>query len=181
MGWTVYSVHAICSELTLIMDTFQIEIRLATIKDTNLLSVLATTTFYEAYFEQDDPADLAEYIIDSFSPSAIAEELREHGSFFLIISLDGRAVGFARLISGTPDPSVNTEKTIELKRFYIVERVWGKGIGEMLRCVAGFTLERDDRREVAMDLIMLDFKRLRDRDLCTMMIIVLSLNGVNEK
>ena len=114
------------------MDTFQIEIRPATIDDTNLISVLATTTFYEAYFEQDDPADLAEYIVGSFSPASIEEQLQDPGSFFFVIGLEGYAVGFAKLVSGFPDPSIETEKTIELKRFYIVERVWGKGIGEVL-------------------------------------------------
>jgi diamine N-acetyltransferase len=102
------------------MDTSQIEIRRATINDSHLISVLATTTFYEAYFEQDDPSDLADYIIGSFSPASISEQLEEYGSFFLLISLEGHAVGFARLVSGPADPSIKTEKTIALRRFYIV-------------------------------------------------------------
>jgi diamine N-acetyltransferase len=118
------------------------DIRLADVSDAGLVSVLATTTFYEAYFEQDDPADLANYIIESFSPATIAEQLTEPGSYYFIVSLDGRAVGYARLVSGSPDPSIKTERTLELKRLYLVERVWGKGVGEaLLRHCEEFTRE----------------------------------------
>lgn len=112
--------------------TTRIDIRQAELSDAKLMAVLATTTFYEAYFEQDDPADLVEYIVGSFSPASLLEQLEEQGSFFLIVTLDGNAVGYAKLISGHADPSIKTQNTIELKRFYIVERVWGKGIGNAL-------------------------------------------------
>lgn len=109
-----------------------IEIRIAGIADARLISVLATTTFYEAYFEQDDPADLANYIVESFGLDSVLHQLNDPNSTFFLLSADGFTVGYAKLIAGSRDPSIVAVNTIELKRIYILERVWGKGVGEML-------------------------------------------------
>ncbi len=114
-----------------------IEIRKAGDSDARLISVLAATTFYEAYFEQDTPHDLAAYIGESFDLDVIKTQLSDRDSTFLIVFLDQKAVGYAKLIAGSRDPSIASKRTIELKRIYILERVWRKGVGEKLleRCV----------------------------------------------
>ena len=109
-----------------------IEIKKADAADARLLAVLATTTFYEAYFEQDAPHDLAAYIGESFDLVKIENELADPASAFFIAFLDEKAVGYAKLIAGSRDPSITTARTIELKRIYVLERVWRKGIGEKL-------------------------------------------------
>lgn len=109
-----------------------IEIRLADALDARLISVLATTTFYEAYFEQDAPHDLAGYIGESFDLDKIKHELADpHSTFFIVLRRE-KAVGYAKLIADSRDPSITTARTIELKRIYILERVWRKGVGESL-------------------------------------------------
>ncbi|MEO7674286.1 MAG: GNAT family N-acetyltransferase [Pyrinomonadaceae bacterium] len=110
----------------------KIEIRQASVADARLISVLATATFYEAYYEQDAPHDLAAYIGGSFSLDQIEREVGDPYSTFFIIFLDEKAVGYAKLIAGSRDPSIATTRTIELKRIYILERVWRRGIGEKL-------------------------------------------------
>lgn len=97
-----------------------------------MLSVLGTTTFYEAYHEQDQPAALASYILESFSPEQVRIEMETPGSGFFIIFLDEKAVGYAKLREDPPAPGVTSENAIEIQRFYVVERVWGKGVGETL-------------------------------------------------
>jgi GNAT superfamily N-acetyltransferase len=109
-----------------------ITIRSARFDDAGLISVLGTVTFYEAYYEQDQPAALASYILESFSPGQVRRELEDPGSNFFIIFLDEKAVGYAKLREGPPAPGVSRENAVELQRFYAVERVWGKGIGEIL-------------------------------------------------
>ena len=104
----------------------------ATAEDAELLAVLGAVTFYEAYFEQDDPAELAAYVIRSFSSSEVREQLDDENSIFFIAYLEGKAVGYARLVYGEPDPSVTSKNTIELRRIYVLERCWGKGVGEAL-------------------------------------------------
>ncbi len=116
------------------MTTAELNIKIikAVPADADLLSVLASTTFYEAYFLQDEPVALAGYINESFNSDSMIQQLNDPASHFYIIYVNGSAAGYAKLLSGSTDPGVKTVKTIELKRIYIVERYWGKGLGEEL-------------------------------------------------
>jgi ribosomal protein S18 acetylase RimI-like enzyme len=110
----------------------KITIRRADAEDANLIAVLGTTTFYEAYFEQDVPAALANYILGSFSPDRTGAELDEPGSEFFILFLDGKAVGYSKLRDDPSGPGVTSENAAELQRFYLVERAYGKGLAGIL-------------------------------------------------
>lgn len=116
----------------------EVAIRKAGIADLRLISVLATACFYEAYFEQDDPHDLSNYISENFSHERLSDELRSAESTFLIAFHRGRAVGYAKLRDGEPHESIENKNAIELQRIYLIERVWGTGVGAVLleRCVA---------------------------------------------
>ena len=100
--------------------------------DARLIAALATVTFYETYFEQDDPRDMANYLADTFAPEKIAAELADPNSYFFIAYRRGRAVGYAKLRGGEPHESVTSPNPIELQRIYLVERVWGTGAGSVL-------------------------------------------------
>lgn len=110
----------------------EIEIKQAFAGDALLVSVLATVTFYEAYFEQDSPDDLAEYLHGSFSPDQVRKELAEEDTAFFIAFRNGKAVGYAKLLDGSTADGVTGERPVELKRIYLVERVWGSGVGAKL-------------------------------------------------
>jgi Acetyltransferases len=112
--------------------TEKISIRQATVNDANLISVLGAVTFYEAYFEQDDPSDLANYIAEAFAPEKIRAEIENPDSTFFIVFLENYAVGYAKLRAGEKHESVESENAVELQRIYLVERVFGKGVGEIL-------------------------------------------------
>ena len=119
------------------------DIRQATPNDVQLISVLATTTFYEAYFEQDTPHDLSNYITESFNIEHITNQIQGEESVFFVAYIEGHAVGYAKLDTASTDPSVVTEHTIELKRLYTLERVWGTGVGEsLLAHCEKFAIER---------------------------------------
>jgi diamine N-acetyltransferase len=110
----------------------QIEIRRADVSDAGLVSVLGTVTFYEAYFEQDDPYSLTDYIHESFAPDKIRAEIEDKNALFFIIFLNQHAVGYAKLRTDSELDCIKNETAIELQRIYVVERVFGKGIGERL-------------------------------------------------
>jgi ribosomal protein S18 acetylase RimI-like enzyme len=109
-----------------------VEIRTAGEGDVRLLSVLGTVTFYEAYFEQDDPADMADYLCETFSPERTAAEISDPNSTYFIVLSNGAAVGYAKLLRNSTAEGVKGERAVELKRIYLVERVWGTGLGEKL-------------------------------------------------
>jgi ribosomal protein S18 acetylase RimI-like enzyme len=109
-----------------------IEIRQADEADAKLISVLGTVTFFEAYFEQDDPHDLANYIHESFDLEKIRGEIADKNASFFIIYLADHAVGYAKLRENSNVECIKTANSIELQRIYIVERVFGTGVGAQL-------------------------------------------------
>lgn len=136
----------------------KVQIKKAVSTDARLLSVLAATTFYEAYHEQDDPHDLANYIVDSFEGDSIREQIADPLTSFFIAYRDNLAVGYAKLIDSSREPCVVGTDTIELKRLYILERVWRQGIGEALLnyCV-------DEARRLGKDSIWLGVWQMNGR------------------
>jgi len=113
-----------------------LSIRQADISDTNIICALGVTTFYEAYFEQDESSDLANYVLESFSQAQIEDELTDTNSTFFIAELDGKAVGYAKLRENSTVDCLKNENAVELHRIYILERAKGKGVGGELmnRC-----------------------------------------------
>lgn len=109
-----------------------LEIRRAEPRDAELLAVLATTCFYEAYFEQDAPHNLASYIAESFAANKISTEIGLETITYFIMYRNRCAVGFAKLRTDTHFDGISDETAIELQRIYIVERVYGSGAGESL-------------------------------------------------
>lgn len=113
-------------------STDKIRIRQAVSDDAKLISVLAAVTFYEAYFEQDEAGDLAKYICESFEFAKISSELADADSSFFIIYLNEKAVGYSKMRVNSKIDCITDANSIELQRIYIIERVYGKNIGETL-------------------------------------------------
>jgi ribosomal protein S18 acetylase RimI-like enzyme len=113
-----------------------LSIRQAEISNTNIICALGVTTFYEAYFEQDESSDLASYVLESFSQAQIEEEINNTDSTFFIAELNGKAVGYAKLRENSTVDCLKNENAVELHRIYILERAKGKGVGGKLlnRC-----------------------------------------------
>ena len=110
----------------------EIVIRRAAGSDADVIAMLGFVTFFEAYFEQDDAQDLAGYLAVNFTPEAIRQEIEDPNVAFYICYANGHAAGYAKLLPG-PHPDVLTgTNPIELKRIYLVERYWGKGLGVRL-------------------------------------------------
>lgn len=122
----------VVTDKKLVITASDTEIRKAKDKDTLLLSALGTVTFFEAYFEQDDPGDLANYLAETFSPEAVRSEMEDPNAEFYICFYGGHAVGYAKLLRDSRSEGLMGKNPIELKRIYLVERVWGNGFGKLL-------------------------------------------------
>ena len=107
-------------------------IRQATIADLHLISVLAITTHYEAYFELDPSRDLADYCVNFFNLETVKNELESPKLTFLIVEFDGNAVGFAQLREGKKIACIEGKNAIEIQRIYVIEKMKGKRIGQAL-------------------------------------------------
>lgn len=109
-----------------------LSIRKADISDLKIICALGITTFYEAYFAQDDSDDLANYILKSFSIEQINSELTDENSTFFIADADAGAVGYAKLRENSPAECLKGENTVEIQRIYILEKMKGKSVGDAL-------------------------------------------------
>jgi ribosomal protein S18 acetylase RimI-like enzyme len=109
-----------------------VSIRKAGLSDVKIVSALAITTFYEAYFEQDDSKNLAGYVLESFSPEQIEKQLADKNSTFFIAEVGRGAVGYAKMRENAPAECVRGENTVEIQRIYILEKMKGKGVGDAL-------------------------------------------------
>ncbi len=109
-----------------------VNIRQATTSDSNIISALGITTFYEAYYEQDESGNLADYVLKSFNLQQIRDEINDENSTFIIAESEGKAVGYAKLRENSPADCVKDENAIELQRIYILERARGKNVGKKL-------------------------------------------------
>lgn len=119
-------------------ETTVINVRLASLSDAKLLSVLGATTFYEAYFEQDDSLDLGAYCVEAFNLEQTEAELKDENSTYFVGEFQGKAVGYAKLREKSTAQGVENLNGIELHRIYILEKLKGKGVGLELikRCFA---------------------------------------------
>jgi ribosomal protein S18 acetylase RimI-like enzyme len=111
-------------------------IRKATEEDITILAALGTTTCYEAYFELDPSADLADYCARVYSVENVRSEFEDVNSTYLIAEVNERAVGFAKLRENNVVECMAGKHAIELHRIYLLERMKGSGIGRQLveRC-----------------------------------------------
>ena len=109
-----------------------ITIRRATAADAALISVLASTTFFEAYFRQDESANLAEYILESFDIDVMLTEIADPASTFFLVFVDGKAAAYARMIDDSRVDGVAAGPVVEVKRLYVAERFWRTGLGTRL-------------------------------------------------
>jgi diamine N-acetyltransferase len=109
-----------------------LSIRQADISDLKIICALGVTTFYEAYFEQDDPRDLADYVLENFSFERIESELQDKNSTFFLAQMENYTVGYAKLRENSRVECLKDVEAIELQRIYILEKAKGKGVGERL-------------------------------------------------
>ena len=126
------------------IETSVLTIRRATVADAALLADLGARTFSETFSAANRPEDMGAYLANSFSREQQATELADTRVTFLIVEINGTAVGYAMLRSGETPKEVSGENPIELVRFYVSQEWHGRGIGESLmqRC-----LEETRRRD----------------------------------
>lgn len=109
-----------------------LNIRTATMADLNLISVIAITTHYEAYFELDPSHDLADYCLRFFNLETVKGELNDPHLTFLLVEFEGNAVGFAQLREGKKIDVMQDKNAIEIQRIYLIDKVKAKKIGRAL-------------------------------------------------
>ena len=109
-------------------------IRTATPADADALAALAERTFRDTFAKDNSADDMDAYVRDSFSLDRIRAELADDVNIFLLAFVDGaeQPAGYAKLRTGTTDPSVTGPDPVELQRIYVDRSVIGHGVGAAL-------------------------------------------------
>jgi diamine N-acetyltransferase len=112
----------------------ELVIRTANSSDSELLTDLACTTFWDAFHAHPKNAsdDLEAYMAQAFSPTAIGKELADERNIFLIAEIDSGPAGYAKLTVGANEEGISAERPIELNRLYSHQTFLGKGVGQAL-------------------------------------------------
>jgi ribosomal protein S18 acetylase RimI-like enzyme len=112
----------------------QCRIRTATPADAETLVALAEQTFRDTFANDNSPDDIEAYVRDSFSLVRVRAELADDANTFLVAFTDSeeQPAGYAKLRTGTTDPSVTGSDPVELQRLYVDRSAIGRGVGAAL-------------------------------------------------
>ena len=93
------------------------------------------TAHVQGTYEKDNvPADVESYIRDSFRADRLGDELANPDNLFLLACLEESdpPLGYAKLRTGTMDPSIKGPHPVELERIYVDHAAIGRGVGAAL-------------------------------------------------
>jgi diamine N-acetyltransferase len=109
-----------------------IQIRPAGPRDELLLARLGEETFYESFAADNEPENIAAYVLANFSPERQAAELADLNTVIFIAEVDGYAIGYTKLKEGAPPEPVPGDRVIEIARIYSRQEWIGLGVGRAL-------------------------------------------------
>ncbi|HVQ37863.1 MAG TPA: GNAT family N-acetyltransferase [Pyrinomonadaceae bacterium] len=115
-----------------VRSTRNLTIRRAGANDARLLAELGARTFSETFAANNSEADMADYLAAAFNETQQAKDLADPRTTIHIAEVDGTAVGYAMLRSGSVPAEVRNDKPIELVRLYVSQQHIGSGVGAAL-------------------------------------------------
>jgi ribosomal protein S18 acetylase RimI-like enzyme len=107
-------------------------IRQAGPEDVDALAEVARQTFVETFATQNTPADMEAYVRRAFNLGAIAGELADTHSVFLVAEIGSRTAGYAKLFAGPGPACLTGARPVELNRLYVLAQFHGRGFGGKL-------------------------------------------------
>lgn len=113
---------------TSVISTF----RYATVADAEILAELAATSFHQAFDGSSKQENIDGYVNAAFNPEQLATELADPKSTYLIVELEGRAIGYLKVYEGEAPECVSDPNAIELVRLYVRQEFLAQKIGAAL-------------------------------------------------
>lgn len=107
-------------------------IRIASLKDANLLAEIGAKTFRDTFKDSNTEEDMKLYLERNFSTERLESELNEDGTLFIIALEDDHAVGYAKMRKNHEPDGLNESNQIEIERIYSRKEYLGKSVGKTL-------------------------------------------------
>lgn len=110
----------------------QLHIRDAVPGDASRLAAFAAQAFTDSFAAANTPADMAQYLAESFGTGVQAIELADPALRYILAESEGEIVGSARLGFGPAPDRVHGRRPVEIARFYAAKDHIGQGVGRAL-------------------------------------------------
>jgi ribosomal protein S18 acetylase RimI-like enzyme len=107
-------------------------LRLASIEDATCVAAFAAKTFSDTYRGHAEPQEIADYVAEHLSPSAVTALVRDPAVTIIVGEVGSQLAGYAILKAEAPPSCVTGPHPIELARLYLGEEFLGRGFGEKL-------------------------------------------------
>jgi ribosomal protein S18 acetylase RimI-like enzyme len=110
-----------------------IEVKKASVSDSQLLALLGRRAFQEAFGQFNDPTDMQAYLDLSFHQDRIKSQLEDPAVIYLTAYYQGDPVGYAKLVRGSKTSQADSAKRqIQMERIYALGAYVGKKVGKTL-------------------------------------------------
>jgi ribosomal protein S18 acetylase RimI-like enzyme len=123
-------------------------IRRGRVEDARELGELGLRSYRDHFCDVWHPAGMDRFLAEQFADSTLTRELDHEDQLrYLLAEVDGRMVGFAKLLFDRPVPTIEEEHGLELQKIYFLREAAGRGLGTaMLNTVLAMAREADEPR-----------------------------------
>ncbi|TRX52669.1 GNAT family N-acetyltransferase [Fulvivirga sp. M361] len=109
-----------------------IEITKATLTELEELRKLSIKTFKDTYGHQNTTQDMALYLEENFSLSALRDQLLNPDSEFFFARNNQLIAGYIKVNYGNAQTELQNKTGLELERIYVIKEAQGSGLGRLL-------------------------------------------------
>jgi ribosomal protein S18 acetylase RimI-like enzyme len=114
------------------METGEIVVKLAQIKDAELIADLSRATFYESFAADNTPENMNLFMNGPFSRLQLITEVTDTENIFLLAEKQGEIIGYVKMRHSLHSKEMPIAEAIEIARIYVSQRAIGSGVGKRL-------------------------------------------------
>jgi ribosomal protein S18 acetylase RimI-like enzyme len=109
-----------------------VQIQRVSLADASKLLTLSRTTFFDAFAQLNNPADMEAYASKAFTISKLEQELTNPDSAFYFALYDNQVAGYIKLNRNAAQTEFGDTNALEVERIYVLGNYQGKQIGRHL-------------------------------------------------
>lgn len=103
-----------------------------TVDDLDLLVEISRRTFFNAFQNQNSPANMSAYMDQAFTHDKLLGEIRNRNSKFYFAKDGNATVGYLKINRSDAQTEFKDDSCIEIERIYIEQEHQGKGCGTFM-------------------------------------------------
>lgn len=100
--------------------------------DATLLSVIAKKSFYDTFVGTCTPADMQHFLDFYYAENVVKVEIEKEGYHYYFAKNNNDIIGYLLFEENNEEFKTLHKKTIELRRFYVLEAYQGKGAAQIM-------------------------------------------------